>query len=393
MSKKLNIEYAERIKQLPPYLFAAIDAKKAEVQAQGVDVIDLGVGDPDMPTPAHIVQSLKLAADKSENHQYPSYVGMLSYRQAAADWFGRRFGVTFDPAAEVVSLIGSKEGIAHMPLAFVDPGDYVLVPDPGYPVYAIATSFAGGVPYMMPLKAENGFLPDLDAIPEAVAQKSKLMFINYPNNPTGAVADYDFFVKVVEFAVRYNVIVCHDAAYTEMAYDGYKPLSFLEVPGAREVGVEFHSLSKTYNMTGWRIGFAIGNPQIVAGLGKVKTNIDSGAFQAIQEAAITALAADQQCVKEMCEIYRKRRDLMVSFLTRAGFTLASPKATFYLWINNPEGMTSAEVSAMFLEKAGVVVTPGNGFGDAGEGYFRISLTVSEERLNEAGKRIVKVLGV
>jgi len=393
VSKKLNIEYADRIKQLPPYLFAAIDVKKTEVQAQGVDVIDLGVGDPDMPTPAHIVQSLQLAATNADNHQYPSYVGMLSFRKAAADWFARRFGVSFDPATEVLSLIGSKEGIAHMPLAFIDPGDYVLVPDPGYPVYAVATSFAGGVPYMMPLKAENGFLPDLEAIPEEIAQKSKLMFINYPNNPTGAVADIDFYLKVIEFAARYNIIVCHDAAYTEMAYDGYKPLSFLEVPGAREVGIEFHSLSKTYNMTGWRIGFAIGNPKLVAGLGKVKTNIDSGAFQAIQEAAITALSSDQQCVKEMCDIYRKRRDLMVSFLNKAGFTLVSPKATFYLWINNPQGMTSAEVSAMFLEKAGVVVTPGNGFGDAGEGYFRISLTVSEDRLNEAGERIVKVLKV
>lgn len=393
MSKQFSVEYAERIKRLPPYLFAAIDAKKAEVQSRGVDVIDLGVGDPDMPTPAHIVASLQVAAAKAENHQYPSYVGMLSYRKAATDWFARRFGVEFDPATEVVSMIGSKEGIAHMPLAFVDPGDYVLVPDPGYPVYAIATTFAGGIPYEMPLKVENGFLPDLDAIPAEIAAKAKLMFINYPNNPTGAIADYDFFVKVVEFAARYNIIVCHDSAYTELAYDGCKPLSFLEVPGAKEVGIEFHSLSKTYNMTGWRIGFAIGNAKLVQGLGKVKTNIDSGAFQAIQEAAITALSSDQQCVREMCDIYRKRRDLMVSFLTRAGFTLTSPKATFYLWINNPEGMTSAQVSAMFLEKAGVVVTPGNGFGDAGEGYFRISLTVSEDRLNEAGERIVKVLQV
>ncbi|MBN2809256.1 MAG: LL-diaminopimelate aminotransferase [Deltaproteobacteria bacterium] len=387
------MEYADRIKQLPPYLFAEIDEKKVAVQARGVDVIDLGVGDPDMPTPAHIVQALQLAATNADNHQYPSYVGMLSYRKAATDWFARRFGISFDPATEVVSLIGSKEGIAHMPLAFVNPGDYVLVPDPGYPVYAIATSFAGGIPYMMPLKAENGFLPDLDGIPDDIAAKTKLMFINYPNNPTGAVADYDFFLKVVEFAARHNIIVCHDAAYSEMAYDGYKPLSFLEIPGARDIAIEFHSLSKTYNMTGWRIGFAIGNRKLVAGLGKVKTNIDSGAFQAIQEAAITALSADQQCVRQMCDIYRKRRDLMVAFLTKAGFTLASPQATFYLWINNPEGMCSAEVSTMFLEKAGVVVTPGNGFGAAGEGYFRISLTVSEERLNEAGERIIQALRV
>ncbi len=390
---KISIKFAERIEKLPPYLFAAIDAKKAEVQARGVDVIDLGVGDPDMPTPAHIVATLQKAAEKKENHRYPSYVGMPSFRKAAADWFSGRFGVDFDPASEVVSLIGSKEGIAHMPLAFVDPGDYVLVPDPGYPVYAIATTFAGGTPWKMPLKAENGFLPDYDAIPAEVAEKARLLFINYPNNPTGAVADEAFFLKTIEFAARHNIIVCHDAAYTEIAYDGYCPLSFLEVPGAREVGIEFHSLSKTYNMTGWRIGFAIGNPELVAGLGKVKTNIDSGAFQAVQEAAITALSADQQCVREMCEIYRGRRDLMVSFLTRAGFTLRSPQATFYLWIDNPAGMTSAEVSAMFLEKAGVVVTPGNGFGAAGEGYFRISLTVPEARLNEAGERIVKALKV
>ncbi len=390
---RIKIEFAERIKQLPPYLFAAIDAKKAEVESRGIDVIDLGVGDPDMPTPAHIVASLQQAAERQENHRYPSYVGMPSFRQAAAAWFERRFGVTFDPGREVVSLIGSKEGIAHIPLAFVDPGDYVLVPDPGYPVYVIATTFAGGIPYRMPLRRENGFLPNLEAIPATVAARAKLLFLNYPNNPTGAVVDADFFRRVIEFAVRHNIIVCHDAAYTEIAYDGYRPLSFLEVPGAREVGIEFHSLSKTYNMTGWRIGFAIGNPKLIAGLGKVKTNIDSGVFQAIQAAAITALSADQQCVREMCEIYRGRRDLMTSFLARAGFRLTAPRATFYLWIDNPAGLSSTEVSTMFLEQAGVVVTPGNGFGAAGEGYFRISLTVPESRLNEAGERIVKALKV
>ncbi|HDS16150.1 MAG TPA: LL-diaminopimelate aminotransferase [Proteobacteria bacterium] len=394
--KELNLtnrkfEYADRIKQLPPYLFAAIDSMKAEVEARGIDVIDLGVGDPDMPTPAHIVSRLQQAAVKVENHQYPSYVGMLSYRQAVSDWFARRFGVRFDPAREVVSLIGSKEGIAHMPLAFVNPGEYVLVPDPGYPVYSVATSFAGGIPYLMPLKEENGFLPVLDAIPAEIAARAKLMFINYPNNPTGATADHEFFARVVEFAAKNHIIVCHDAAYTEMAYDGYRPLSFLEVPGAREIGIEFHSLSKTYNMTGWRVGFAIGNQDLVSGLGKVKTNIDSGVFQAVQEAAIAALSSDQHCVMEMNEIYRKRRDLMVEFLRQAGFTLNSPKATFYLWINNPKGMTSALVSAMLLEKAGVLVTPGNGFGASGEGYFRISLTVPEARLNEAGERIVRAL--
>ena len=387
MGKKLNIEYAERIKQLPPYLFAAIDAKKAEVQAQGVDVIDLGVGDPDMPTPAHIVQSLQFAATKGENHQYPSYVGMPSYRQAVVDWFARRFEITFDPAAEVVSLIGSKEGIAHMPLAFVDPGDYVLVPDPGYPVYAIATSFAGGVPYMMPLKAENGFLPDLDAIPEAVAEKSKLMFINYPNNPTGAVADWDFYLKVVDFAARHNIIVCHDAAYTEMAYDGYKPLSFLEIPGAGEVGVEFHSLSKTYNMTGWRIGMAVGNPQVIDALFRFKSNLDSGIPQAIQCAAIEALTGSQDSIVQRNLIYQKRRDKLVYALNEAGLEAKPPRASFYIWAKVPSPLSSEEFAGRLLDDIGVVVTPGKGYGVCGEGYVRLSLTIPDGELDEGIDRI------
>ncbi len=391
MGSAFTVSYARRIRELPPYLFAAIDRKKAEVQARGVDIIDLGVGDPDLPTPAHIVSSMQAAVARKEHHQYPSYVGMPAFREAAAAWLQKRFDLVFDPANEIISLIGSKEGIAHFPLAFVDPGDYVLVPDPGYPVYAVAATFAGGIPHRMPLRAENGFLPDLEAIPDSVRERAKMMFINYPNNPTGAVADEDFFRRVIAFARRYGIIVCHDAAYTELAYDSYRPLSFLQVPGAREVGIEFHSLSKTYNMTGWRIGFAVGQPQIIAGLGKVKTNIDSGAFQAVQEAAITALTSDQHCVAEMVEIYRRRRDLMVDFLHQAGFAVTAPKATFYLWISNPAGMDSAAVAAMLLEQAGVVVTPGSGFGAAGEGYFRISLTVAEERLREAGERIVKAL--
>jgi len=387
-----NIEYADRINTLPPYLFAAIDKKKAEVKARGVDIIDLGVGDPDLPTPAHIVSALQHAAAKKENHQYPSYVGMPAFREAAAQWLSRRFGFDCDPAREILSLIGSKEGIAHIPLAFVNPGDYVLVPDPGYPVYAVATGFAGGLVHKMPLLEKNGFLPDLEAIPEDIARRARLMFINYPNNPTGAVAGEDFFERVIVFARRHNIIVCHDAAYTELAYQDYRPLSFLQVPGAKEVGIEFHSLSKTYNMTGWRIGFAAGNAEIVNGLGKVKTNIDSGAFQAIQEAAIVALSADQHCVAELCRIYRQRQELMVNALKTAGFDLAVPRATFYLWIKNPPGMDSASVASMLLEEAGVVVTPGNGFGEAGEGYFRISLTVPEARLQEAGERIIKAIG-
>jgi len=392
VSSPFIIKYAERINTLPPYLFAAIDQKKAEVKARGIDIIDLGVGDPDLPTPAHIVSALQQEAAKKENHQYPSYVGMPAFREAAAQWLNRRFEIDCNPASEILSLIGSKEGIAHIPLAFVNPGDYVLVPDPGYPVYAVATGFAGGIVHKMPLLEENGFLPDLQAIPDDIAERAKLIFINYPNNPTGAVADRNFFEQVIIFARRHNIIVCHDAAYTELAYNDYRPLSFLQVPGAKEVGIEFHSLSKTYNMTGWRIGFAAGNAEVVKGLGKVKTNIDSGAFQAIQAAAIVALTSDQHCVAELCRIYQHRQELMVNALKKAGFTLAVPKATFYLWIKNPTGMDSAGVAAMLLEQAGVVVTPGNGFGDAGEGYFRISLTVPEARLQEAGERIIKAIG-
>ncbi|MBN2333085.1 MAG: LL-diaminopimelate aminotransferase [Deltaproteobacteria bacterium] len=392
MESSFSVPYAERINQLPPYLFAAIDKKKAEVRAKGVDIIDLGVGDPDLPTPGHIVSAMQQAVLRKEHHRYPSYAGMPAFREAAAQWCRRRFNIALDPASEVLSLIGSKEGIAHMPLAYVNPGDYVLVPDPGYPVYAVATAFAGGIPYAMPLLEENNFLPDLQRIPAEVAEKAKLLFINYPNNPTGAIAGREFFEEVIAFARQYNIIVCHDAAYTEVAYDGYRPLSFLQIPGAMEVGIEFHSLSKTYNMTGWRIGFAAGNARAINGLGKVKTNIDSGAFQAVQEAAIIALSADQQCVAELSSLYRQRRDFMVDSLRKAGFTVASPKATFYLWIKNPSGMDSASVATMLLEQTGVVVTPGSGFGASGEGFFRISLTVPEERLQEAGDRIVKVIG-
>ncbi len=383
-------ERAERLRKLPPYLFRAIDEKKAEVRARGVDIIDLGVGDPDIPTPAHIVDELKRAAEDPANHRYPSYSGMREFRETVAQWYRSRFGVELDPDREVVSLIGSKEGIAHFPLAFVDPGDVVLVPAPAYPVYGIATLFAGGEPYIMALKEDSGFLPDLDSIPDDILTRAKLMFINYPNNPTSATADKDFFRRVVEFAKTNEVIVCHDAAYTEMAFDGYRPPSFLEVEGARDVGIEFHSLSKTYNMTGWRIGFAVGNREGVAGLGAIKTNIDSGAFQAVQWAAMKALTGPQDCVEEMRRIYQDRRDVMVAGLEQAGFEVNKPKATFYLWVRCPEGYSSAEITTRLLEQAGVVVTPGNGFGEPGEGYFRIALTQNKERLQEAVERIRRI---
>ena len=377
---------AERLRRLPPYLFKEIDRQKAEVKARGVDIIDLGVGDPDLPTPGHIIEAMKVATEDAANHQYPSYSGMNDFKYAVADWYKERFGVELNPVKEVVSLIGSKEGIAHLPLAFINPGDMALVPSPAYPVYHIATMFAGGESYFMPLVRENKFLPDLGSIPTEVAERAKLIFINYPNNPTAAVADLDFFNKVVEFANKNEMVVCHDAAYTEMAYDGYRPPSFMEAEGAKEVAIEFHSLSKTYNMTGWRIGFAVGNRAMVDGLGAIKSNIDSGVFQAVQIAGIKALRDDQSCVQEMVEVYTRRRDLMVKGLSDAGFELESPKATFYLWIRVPKGYTSAQLTTRLLEK-GVVVTPGNGFGEPGEGYFRIALTQKQDRLEEAIERI------
>ena len=384
------VEVSERIKTLPPYLFAKIDEMKEEVKKQGVDIIDLGVGDPDLPTPKHVIERLKKASENPANHQYPSYVGMLSYREAVADFYKKRFNVDLNPNNEIISLIGSKEGVAHFPFAFIDKGDYALVPEPGYPVYAIATKFAGGEVHYMPLLEENKFLPDLDSIPEDVAKKSKIMFINYPNNPTGAVANKEFFEKVIKFAKKYNVIVAHDAAYTEMYYDNKAPLSFLEVEGAMEVGVELHSLSKTYNMTGWRIGWAAGRKEIVGALGKIKTNIDSGVFQAIQEAAIEALTAPQDCVKEMQKIYQERRDVLISGLKDAGFDVDVPVATFYVWIKVPKGYSSADFTGLLLKEAGIVTTPGNGFGPSGEGYIRMALTVDKERLKEVVERIRKI---
>lgn len=386
----MNIEYANRIHQIPPYLFAEIDKKKSEMRKKGMDLIDLGVGDPDLPTPKPIIEQLKKASEDPKNHRYPSYEGMIEFRRAVAQWFEKRFHLTFDPEKEILTLIGSKEGIAHLPLAFVNPGDYVLVPSPGYPVYRVSTLFAGGTPYFLPLLKKNGFLPNLSEIPEEVAKKAKLLFLNYPNNPTAAVAERSFFQEVVAFAHRYQIIVCHDAAYSELAFDGYRPLSLFEIEGAKELGIEFHSLSKTFNMTGWRIGFAVGNAQIIGGLGRVKTNIDSGLFQAIQEAGILALTQFDTPIAETIQIYQRRRDLMVKGLKEIGLEVETPKATFYLWVEIPRGYTSAQFATLLLEKAGIVVTPGNGFGEAGEGYIRMALTVDESRLKEAIERLKKI---
>jgi LL-diaminopimelate aminotransferase len=363
----LSIKKAKRINDLPPYLFAEIDRRKRQALARGVDLIDLGIGDPDIATPANIVERLIESASKSVNHRYPSSSGMPEFRAAVADWYQRRFNVKLDPTNEVVSLIGSKEGIGNMAVAFVDPGDIVLIASPCYPVYHIGTAFNGGKNYFLPLRKENRFLPDLDSIPGDVAKQSKLLWINYPNNPTAAVADRDFFKRVIDFANRYNVIVCHDAAYTEMGYDGYCPMSFLETDGGKDVGIEFHSLSKTFNMTGWRIGMAVGNSELVGGLAQAKSNLDSGIFQAVQEAGIEALKLGDQIVEPSRKVYQERRNILVDGLRAVGLECEKPRATFYVWVAAPKGLTSAEFTAKLLDEAGVVTTPGNGFGEAGEG--------------------------
>lgn len=386
----VKVNKARRIKELPPYLFAEIDRRKRAALAQGVDLIDLGIGDPDIPTPAVVVEKLIESAGKPVNHRYPNSSGMAEFRTAVANWYKVRFNVKLDSDKEVVSLIGSKEGIGNMAVAFVDPGDVVLVSSPCYPVYHIGTAFSGGKNYYLPLTRENQFLPDLEAIPDDIAGQAKLLWINYPNNPTAAVADESFFKRVIEFANKHNVIVCHDAAYTEMGYDGYRPMSFLELDGAREVGIEFHSLSKTFNMTGWRIGMAVGNPEIVAGLAQAKSNLDSGIFQAVQEAGIEALRLGDSIVEPSRKIYQERRDILVDGLRAVGLDCEKPRATFYVWVACPNGLSSADFTAKLLDEAGVVTTPGNGFGDAGEGYVRFTVCVDKERLREVAERIRRV---
>lgn len=383
----ISIEVAKRINDLPQYLFAKIDTLKKEAVKKGIDLIDLSIGDPDIPTPQHIIDALKEAVEIPKTHQYPSYNGLLELRIAIANWYKDRFGVELDPEKEVLVLIGSKEGIGHIPFAFINPGDIGLFPDPGYPVYQAAITLAGGTAYPVPLMGENDFLPDLAGIPNDVLSKAKLFFLNYPNNPTSTTCSLDFFKQVVEFALRHNIIICHDAAYSEIYFDGVKPVSFLQADGAKEVGIEFHSLSKTYNMTGWRIGFAVGNEQILAGLLKFKTNIDSGVFQAVQYAAIKALTSSQACVEEMRTLYQNRRDTLVEGLKSIGWQVKKPKATFYVWLPTPNHLLSSEVTTQLIEKAGIVTTPGVGFGHYGEGYIRMALTVDKERLKEAVSRI------
>jgi len=383
----MKIKKAERLTQIPPYLFADLDKLKKKTEEKGENLIDLGIGDPDLPTPSPIIEKLSQAAYNPENHRYPSYEGLLSFRQAVSQWYKRRFGVKLDPQNEIIALIGSKEGIAHFPLCLINPGDLALVPDPAYPVYKAGAIFAGGRPFTVPLLEEKDFLPCLEDIEEKVARKAKILFLNYPHNPTGAVASKNFFEEVVEFAKKFNIVVCHDAAYSETFFNGHRPLSFLEVKGGKEVGIEFHSFSKTFNMTGWRIGFAVGNEELIKVLSEVKTNIDSGVFQAIQEAGIEALKKEEELNEKIRGIYQKRRDIMIESLREIGWKIRIPKATFYLWIKIPRGFSSMEFTAKLMKRCGVAVTPGIGFGSYGEGYIRISLTVDEKKIKEAVKRI------
>ena len=381
------MKFASRIEKVPPYLFVGISRKIAEKRAQGIDVISFGIGDPDIPTPENVVEKLREAALDSPNHRYPETDGLPEFRQAVADWYQRRFGISVHPDKETLPLIGAKEGIGHAALCFIEPGDIALVPDPGYPVYSVGTWFAGGECHWMPLLEENGWMPDLDAISDDVADKAKVIWLNYPNNPTGAIADAGYFAKVVDFAKAHDIAVMHDASYSEVAFDGYRPISFLETPGAIDVGVEFHSLSKSYNMTGWRLGMAVGNEDIISALMVIKSNLDSGVPNAIQYMGMEAMELSQNAIDERNAIYEHRRDRVVQTLRDIGLDAIPPKASLYVWTRIPEGFTSAEFTALLLDEADIVVTPGNGYGEYGEGYIRLSLTINDEDMEKGLARL------
>ena len=386
----MSFEVADRLKALPPYLFAEIDKKKKAAMAAGRDVINLGIGDPDKPTPVHIIEALKVAAEDPANHQYALDNGYGELREAFAKWFKNRFDVSLEADGEIYPTIGSKEAIAHLPLAFVNPGDVVLVPTPAYPVYRSGTIFCGGRVVEMPLLKENAFLPDFSKISDADAAAAKIMWLNYPNNPTAACATKEFFVEAVAFCKKHNIVLAHDMAYSEMYYSDTPPLSILEIEGAKDVAIELHSLSKTFNMTGWRIGFVVGNADLVAGLSRVKGNCDSGIFGAVQMAGIAALEGDDAIVKELRDMYRGRRDAFCAGLNEAGWKVDAPEASFYVWVQVPLGWASTDVAARLLDEADIVMTPGNGFGGPGEGFIRATLTVDVPRLLEAVERIKKL---
>ena len=381
------MQFSERMNRVPPYLFVQISRKIAEKKAQGIEVISFGIGDPDIPTPDYVVDALGDASHDPPNHRYPESEGLPEFREGVADWYLRRFGVQLDPEKEVISLIGAKEGIGHVAFCFLDAGDVALVPDPGYPVYAMGTLFAGGESYMLPLTEQNDWLPDLDAIPDDIARKAKLLWLNYPNNPTGAVTDLDYFSKAIEFAKTYDIAVMHDACYTEVAYDGYRPPSFLQAKGAMDVGIEFHSLSKSYNMTGWRIGMAVGNAEMIEALLTIKSNLDSGVPQAVQHMAIEAMKRPPESVDDRNNVYQARRDRIVPVLKDMGMKVESPKAGLYIWAGVPEGYTSAEFAEKLLEDTDVLMIPGGNYGAAGEGYVRLSITLQDELIDKALDRV------
>lgn len=381
-----GIEPSERIKKLPPYLFVRLEELKEKALKEGKDLIDLGIGDPDLPTPDFIVQAMKQALENPENHRYPTSRGLFAFRESASKYLERRFGVKISPE-QIVTLIGSKEGIAHFPLGWLNQGDIALVPSPAYPVYKIGTIFAGGEPYFLPLKEENNFLPDLDSVPREVWERAKILFLNYPNNPTSAVCELEFFERAVFYARKYQLWVVNDLAYAELCFDGYLAPSILQVPGAEEVAIEFHSLSKTFNMTGWRIGFAVGAKPAVDILAKVKSNIDSGVFQAIQWAGVEALERGEPAIEEIRALYQRRRNILAEGLEQAGFKFQKPKATFYFWVKTPKGISSEEMVAILLEQAGIIASPGSGYGPEGEGYIRLAIVSDESRLGEAKKRL------
>ena len=386
------MRFASRVEKIPPYLFVEISRKIAAKRAEGIEVISFGIGDPDLATPDHVLDALRETAGDLPNHRYPESDGLPEFRKATADWYQRRFGISLDPDSEVISLIGAKEGIGHAALCFIEPGDIALVPDPGYPVYSVGTWFAGGECHWMPLKEENGWLPDLDAIPEDAARQAKVMWLNYPNNPTGAIADLGYFKEVVDFAKSYDIAVMHDACYTDVTFDGYRHPSFLEVPGAMDVGVEFHSLSKTYNMTGWRLGMAVGNAEMINALLIVKSNLDSGVPQAIQHMGIEALNTSDEWIDERNAVYQRRRDKVLDALAGIGLETDPPKASLYVWARIPEGYTSGEFAEALLDQCDIVVTPGAGYGPSGEGYIRFSLTIDDEQLEEGLDRIARWTG-
>ena len=383
----MKIEESKRLKKLPPYLFAEIDKIIKEKRDQGLDVISLGIGDPDIPTPKGIIDAIQDEVENPVNHQYPSSYGMDLFREAVADFYMDRFSVKIDPANEVIPLLGAKEGIANIAYTYVDPGDYVLVPDPSYPVYSIGTMFAGGQTHIMPMEEKNDYIIDLDKIDKDIAEKAKLMHVNYPNNPTSAICGIDFYERLAEFALKNNIIVCHDNAYSDTYFGDNSPVSFLNASGSKEVGIEFYSLSKTFNMTGWRIGCAVGNREVIASLGKYKTNVDSGVFNAVQYAAIKAFKNYREYSSENNKIYKKRREMVTGILDNIGIDYYKSNATIYVWAKVPEGHTSKSFAKLILDEANVVVTPGSAYGKFGEGYFRISLTISDDRLREALDRI------